>query len=793
MDDATRLDSATALARTPLFSQLGRLDLARLAGELEELTFAPGQVIVREGDPADGFYVINSGRVVVLTRAPAGDGSRLSVLGAGEGFGEVALLTDSPRTATVVAETDVTVWRLSRTRFEALLGHERSIAQSIERSLSVRLAATSHEAGALRTVARALLQRTLSPMAGRLLAGLLLKEDWPDDVLVRACRRTGTSEALTELEALPGLLRRDGPRLAVDRTFAGLAADVTAGPDADWCEAAAAELAAAGEPAGAVDLDLAVRAFDRALRRLAEAEARLPDTATPADVDRWLAAVEAADPGLTDRLLALRTRLGGSPPSPPPVSPKAPGRHRRLVPTPRALGAVTALVVFVLGWLLPAPAGLDRSGVAALAAIVATVPLLVCDVLPDYVVMLLLMLALVVPGLVPPATALAGFATPAWIMILTLLAVGTAVSRSGLMFRLVLLSLQRLSPSFVPQSLMLCATGVLMTAGLTSGSTRIALGVPIARGIADAMGFGRQSPGSAAIGLLTFFTFLQMGELFLTGTFTGLVVHDLLPPAARHAITWWRWFFVALPVFVIVFGLNYLTILALFQPHRRARVNLRAIRLQHALLGRVTWNEVWSGVALVALVVGFATREAHGIAPAWLAVASFLFLFALGTLDQTAFQSGGTLGLLVYSGVILSLGNVFGSLHIDAWLTSFVQSGMPALVRNPYGFVLVVALIAFTLHFFVPWMTASTLLALVTMPLAEGLGFHPFIPVLVALVAGDHTVLPYVNSGYAILYFASEGELFSHTQARRPLVLEAVYRIVALLASVPVWQLVGLM
>jgi di/tricarboxylate transporter len=544
---------------------------------------------------------------------------------------------------------------------------------------------------------------------------------------------------------------------------------------------------------GAVDLELAVGALDRAARRLAEAEPDLLATATPADVDRWVAMVGKSDPALAERLLVLRGRLGGGPPSGAPPAPTPRYLPRRVIPARRAVGSAAALLFFALGWLLPVPDGLDRAGLATLAAIVATVPLLVCEVLPDYVVMLLLTLALVVPGLAPASAVLAGFATPAWIMILTLLAVGAAVSRSGLMFRLVLLSLERLPPGFVPQSLVLCATGILMTAGLTSGATRIALGVPIARGIADAMGFGPQSPGSAAIGLLTFFSFLQMGELFMTGTFTGLVVHDLLPAAARRGITWWRWFFVTLPIFLVVFSLNYATILALFQPHRRARVNLRAIHLQHALLGPVTRNEIWSAVTLVALIVGFATREVHGLAPAWLAVASFLFLFALGAVDQSALQGGGTLGLLVYSGVILSLGNVFGVLHIDAWLLSLVQSGMPALVRNPYGFVLIVALIAFALHFFVPWMTASTLLALVTMPLAEGLGFHPFIAVVVVLVAGDHTVFPYVNSGYPILYFASEGELFSHAQARRPLMLEAVYRLVGLLVSVPVWQLIGLM
>ena len=65
--------------------------------------------------------------------------------------------------------------------------------------------------------------------------------------------------------------------------------------------------------------------------------------------------------------------------------------------------------------------------------------------------------------------------------------------------------------------------------------------------------------------------------------------------------------------------------------------------------------------------------------------------------------------------------------------------------------------------------------------------------VLVALCAGDHTFVGYVNSGYPMTYFASEGELFSHAQARWPLMLESLYRIVGLLASVPVWRLMGMM
>jgi len=791
---------ATALARNPLFSQLGRLDLARLAGELEECSYPPGAVIVRQGDPGDSFYVINSGHVTIVVGGhEPRDGQPVNLLGPGEEFGEIALLTDAPRSATVVAHTDVTVWRLSRARFEALLAQERAIARAIERALSQRLAMLSQEMAGLRGVGQALAARAtaaLSPVAQALMPALLARGRWPAEVLRRAAERTATTEALAELRALPGFMREDGTDLLVDPAFAALAGNQSDGAvsmDAVWLAAAAEELAAAGDLVGAADLDCHARAFDRVVRRFTEDD-RLIEACSVGDLERWISEAGPAAPELADHLSALRARLGAAPAGGAALERRAPiSALVRRLSTARSFGAAAALAVFGTACLMPVPPGLSRAGLVTLGSIVATVPLLICEVLPDFVVMLLLGVTLVVPGLVPASEVLAGFAMPAWIMIVTLLALGTAVSRSGLMFRLVLLSLQRLPPRFLSQSLILCGTGVLMSAGLPSGATRMALGVPIGRGMADAMGFAPRSPGAAAVGLLIFFTFLQMGELFLTGTFTGLVIHDLLPAPARADITWWKWFFVALPPYVVIFALTYATLIVLFQPHRAARVNLKAVRVQQELLGPLTRAEIWSAVALAALLIGFATRHYHGIAPAWLAVAVFLMLFMLGVLDQHALQSGGGLGMLVYFGLLLSLGNVFAALGIDEWLAGMVRDGMPAFVENPYGFVLVVAAIAFGLHFFVPWMTASILLALVTMPIAEGLGFHPFIAVLVVMIAGNHTVVPYVNQGYLMLYFASEGELFTHAQARRPLVLESFYRGVALLVSVPVWRLAGLL
>jgi di/tricarboxylate transporter len=140
------------------------------------------------------------------------------------------------------------------------------------------------------------------------------------------------------------------------------------------------------------------------------------------------------------------------------------------------------------------------------------------------------------------------------------------------------------------------------------------------------------------------------GRTLQTGTFTGLVVHDLLPAAAKSEITWWRWFFIALPPFVIVGVVTYLSLLFRFKPHRTGRVNLDAVRLQQALLGPLTRNEIWSAVVLVALIAGFASRptaDRPACSPSRL-----LFQFTLGALRPVGLPGRRTLGLLVYAGVI---------------------------------------------------------------------------------------------------------------------------------------------
>jgi hypothetical protein len=116
------------LRRLRIFAPLPAPELEGLAQSLEPVTVPAGTVVMREGDPGDRFYAIADGEMDI-TRA----GEKVNTLGRGDGFGEIALLADVPRNATVTARTPAHLYALQKEPFViALTGHEPTAAVAHE-------------------------------------------------------------------------------------------------------------------------------------------------------------------------------------------------------------------------------------------------------------------------------------------------------------------------------------------------------------------------------------------------------------------------------------------------------------------------------------------------------------------------------------------------------------------------------------------------------------------------------------------------------------------------------------
>ncbi len=127
-----------ALRQVDFLADLDEPDLDLLLEHFQEAMFGVGEIICREGDTGDAFFVLRSGAVEVVARGAAGQETHVADLTAPAFFGEIALLTGDPRTATVRAKGDADVLVLERAGFERLFSSHPSVATAISRVLAAR-------------------------------------------------------------------------------------------------------------------------------------------------------------------------------------------------------------------------------------------------------------------------------------------------------------------------------------------------------------------------------------------------------------------------------------------------------------------------------------------------------------------------------------------------------------------------------------------------------------------------------------------------------------------------------
>jgi CRP/FNR family transcriptional regulator, cyclic AMP receptor protein len=128
-------DKIEALRKAPLFEGLSKKELTLLARVSEDMEIPEGATLTREGDLGHEFFVIVDGETEVRRK-----GRSLGTRGAGEFIGEIALLEQVPRTATVKAKTPLRVFVLTNKDFQHLLEENPGVERKVLRTLAKRVA-----------------------------------------------------------------------------------------------------------------------------------------------------------------------------------------------------------------------------------------------------------------------------------------------------------------------------------------------------------------------------------------------------------------------------------------------------------------------------------------------------------------------------------------------------------------------------------------------------------------------------------------------------------------------------
>jgi CRP/FNR family transcriptional regulator, cyclic AMP receptor protein len=131
--------AAEALRNVPFFANLPASDANYLAERLVMRRFTTDQVIFHQGDPGGLLYIITEGKVKISRSMAEGQEAALAILGAGDFFGELALLDDTPRSATAKAVKPTVTFTLHREEFTAFIGQNPDFAHHVLATLARRI------------------------------------------------------------------------------------------------------------------------------------------------------------------------------------------------------------------------------------------------------------------------------------------------------------------------------------------------------------------------------------------------------------------------------------------------------------------------------------------------------------------------------------------------------------------------------------------------------------------------------------------------------------------------------
>lgn len=825
------------LAKVNLFAGLERVDLARLAGYVESQPVNDGITVCHEGDKLNCVYVVARGAFGIFASTSDGlNEVRRGSLAPGDFFGEMALIDDAAVAPTVRAESDGELLRLNRARVIEFLHlqpatlravtailHRGQAQNNLPKAATARQREGTAERGATQErMARALMMVELGRLPPdrltRVLQASVLEEvslpalrllfDEAADDVARDLSELGIRRSRNSGSALQALRERFESEHGKEATAKFLRNAVEGLTGAQRWDEALAILNRVG------DRTCLVKTLGEALRdtpplsseRVQHWINSLTDDETLADSQVLLAraaklesqgereaaarllrrglgsGLAAADPIIGQQMASELSRLATAAAKPQESFKRRSKRRGTII-----AAGISVLFAIIATLLEPA----NTQG-RFLLLLPAGLILWIGGVLPEFAVGFILIASFVLFGVVKPARALAGFASSNWVFVLSILGLASAISRSGLLFRVGLLLVRRMPAGLFWQSVTLLITGVILSPLLPQPAGRAALTSPIALTLAEALQLRKRDPKSSVLGLAAWIGSMPLEFVFMNGAPSCLVAWGLLSEESRHRFDWIQWLVVTVPLGGIFFVGALISLFLVVRPGTSSAPSRSRVNLQLAVLGSLSRQEKVMIVILLLTVLGWIAAPSLGVDLAIVAILGLVMAVLTSVFDRRAFQELDWNYLMFY-GILLGLSGSVRSLGLDQLAVTAVGPTIDRLKGEPLLILLFIACSSFILGLALNTSAVVIVLGLPLVSVAPTLGVHPFIVLITILAASGMWFIPTQSTAYMVAYAATEGRLYSHAQARRVCFAYALVVLMGLALIVPYWRWLGLL
>lgn len=465
----------------------------------------------------------------------------------------------------------------------------------------------------------------------------------------------------------------------------------------------------------------------------------------------------------------------------------------------KALQIGIPLIIGIAIAVTPPFTGLEAAAMIYMGIFVCAILWLVLDVINDYVVVVLAMALFVVFHVADFKTAFAPFAQSSVWLVIGAFGISAVVAKVGLLKRIAFAILKLFPENFRGQVTALFATGIVMAPMIPSLTAKAAILSPFAATASKALGYAKSSKAATGMFSATWIAAGILGCAFLSGAVPVFTILGFLSPEAQAHWTWINWFLAAAVWLVVIAVLSYIAILVIYSPKKEGKgeevtIEKGFAKKQLAELGPMTRDEKKAGVLLALALLGWIFGKQIGVDSGIWALIIMCLMAITGLMTKKDFMTRISWSTVVFIGGVFSLAAMITTLGIDQWLAGILGPIVSPLASNPYLFVVVICIATYIMRLVVISQTATTAIFFASLGgICTAAGIDPWVMLFTCYMSTLVWHFSFSNTTYVAALGSTNGELCEHKDTQPMNIAYMVINLIACVASVPVWQMMGML
>lgn len=466
--------------------------------------------------------------------------------------------------------------------------------------------------------------------------------------------------------------------------------------------------------------------------------------------------------------------------------------------TKKIIKIIVPLILGILVALIPPPEGLDMYSMRFLGVFLCALLWMILGCIADHVIVLIAMTANVFLGVRTVAQSYSYFSSSTIWLLIGAFGISAAINKCGLLKRISLWILKLFPENYKGQILAMYATGTVISPLIPSLAAKCAMFAPFTVGMSQSLGFKKNSKAAAGMFAAMLIPCSIFGMAFYSGAVPVFTVLGFLPEAAQAEWNWFSWIGATWLWLVVLAVLCYITITILYKPGKddidEAATEKGFTKKQLAALGPMTKQEKLGGLFLFISLFGWMTTKWTGFDSGMIAIAALVLMTMFGLFAPVDWKNAIPWTSVIFISGVFSLAACVSATGVSAWIAQLLSPILSPVISNVWLLIPVVVIATYIIRIVILSQTATiTIIFTIFGSLCDGAGisvwpvlFSCYVATLVWHYNGNNTT-------FATALAGTNGELCTFQQTFPMNVGYMICNLIACTASIPVWQMMGML